>query len=198
MISKLSKRIAQYLADKNKIDGDEIDLYHYGLFVMISEFFLMFCSLVIGIIFKIPLQGVIFYLVFFITHRYAGGFHAKTEFHCQAVTLPSFFIGIACIKLAENASFALLVAIPICCLAIMAILCPADTPQKELTRGEKLRFKKITVVLISAITLLVVLLFKLGVSSSYIGAIVFAVLLETISVVFGRAFNGRLRDESET
>ena len=90
MISKLSKRIAQYLADKNKIDGDEIDLYHYGLFVMISEFFLMFCSLVIGIIFKIPLQGVIFYLVFFITHRYAGGFHAKTEFHCQAVTLSSF------------------------------------------------------------------------------------------------------------
>ena len=179
MISKLSKRIAQYLADKNKIDGDEIDLYHYGLFVMISEFFLMFCSLVIGIIFKIPLQGVIFYLVFFIT-------------------LSSFFIGIACIKLAENASFALLVAIPICCLAIMAILCPADTPQKELTRGEKLRFKKITVVLISAIILLVVLLFKLGVSSSYIGAIVFAVLLETISVVFGRAFNGRLRDESET
>ena len=177
MISKLSKRIAQYLADKNKIDGDEIDLYHYGLFVMISEFFLMFCSLVIGIIFKIPLQGVIFYLVFFITHRYAGGFHAKTEFHCQAVTL---------------------FAIPICCLAIMAILCPADTPQKELTRGEKLRFKKITAVLISAIILLVVLLFKLGVSSSYIGAIVFAVLLETISVVFGRAFNGRLRDESET
>lgn len=80
----------------------------------------------------------------------------------------------------------------------MAILCPADTPQKELTRGEKLRFKKITAVLISAIILLVVLLFKLGVSSSYIGAIVFAVLLETISVVFGRAFNGRLRDESET
>ena len=67
MISKLSKRIAQYLADKNKIDGDEIDLYHYGLFVMISEFFLMFCSLVIGIIFKIPLQGVIFYLVFYNT-----------------------------------------------------------------------------------------------------------------------------------
>lgn len=83
MISKLSKRIAQYLADKNKIDGDEIDLYHYGLFVMISEFFLMFCSLVIGIIFKIPLQGVIFYLVFFLTHRYAGGFHAKTEFYCH-------------------------------------------------------------------------------------------------------------------
>ncbi len=198
MISKLSKRIAQYLADKNKIDGDEIDLYHYGLFVMISELFLMLCSLIIGTIFKIPIQGVIFYLVFFLTHRYAGGFHAKTELHCQTVTLSSFFIGIACVSLADNASLTLLVAIPICCFVIMVILCPADTPQKELTQGEKLRFKKITAALIFAVILLVVLLFKTGVSSSYIGAIVFAVLLETISVVFGRAFNGRLCDDSET
>lgn len=198
MISKLSRQIAQYLADKNKIDSDELDLYHYGLFVIISEISLMFCSLVFGIVFSIPLQGVIFYIVFFISHRYAGGFHAKTEIACRTVTLSSFFIGIACVKIFANANFALFLAIPLACLAIMAFLCPADTPQKVLTKNEKIRFKKITVALIAAVTALNALLFKIGVSSSYIGAISFAVLLETISVVFGRIFNGRLRDDSET
>lgn len=193
MINKLSKNLTQKLMKENKIKEEEFELYHYGLFVMISEFSLLFFSLLVGIIFNVIFQSLIFYVVFFIIHRYAGGFHAKTELHCQIITQSSFLLGIGSIRFLENISIFRMLFWYLIFFIILIILSPADTPQKKLNLKEKKRFKKITVIIMITILFLIMVLYGFGISDLYVNSIMLAVSLETISVAFGKLFNKRLK-----
>lgn len=191
MISKISKKIAENLIRKNVILLDDYDLYHYGLFVLLSEAFLFSCCFVIGAILKIILPTILFYFVFFVLHRFSGGVHVKTELHCQMITLTFFSVSIIAIKQMIDVNDAVLLTIYLLCAVVLIILSPSDTPQKPLIKKERVLFKKITTLILAGV-LVLLLVFNMMESNLYTNSIIVAVILQTISVICGRLFNKRL------
>ena len=132
--------IEKLIQNKN-INEDDFDLYNYGLFIVISEILLFVYCLIVGAILKIALPSTLFCIIFFLLHRFAGGFHAKTELHCLIITLSFFLISIVLIKLSTQLNCIILISIYVCCSIILIVLSPAETPQKPLSNKEKMLFK---------------------------------------------------------
>ncbi len=191
MISKLSRKLTEKLCENNTISNDEFDLYNYGIFIVISEILLFAYCLVVGAVVKIALPSLLFCAFFFLVHRFAGGFHAKTELHCMIITLSFFLISIILIKLSTQLNCITLIAFYGCCSIVLIILSPVDTPQKPLSNKEKILFKKITSLIIVVGFIVIVALFVKNIYL-YANAIVIAVFLQTLSIICGRLFNKRL------
>ncbi len=191
MISKLTQIITQLLIESNIVDNKDFDLYNYGLFIFISETFLFIYCLIVGAILKIALPSLLFCSMFFLVHRFAGGFHAKTELHCLIITLSFFLISIVLIKLGTQLNCIILISIYVCCSIILILLSPADTPQKPLSNKEKFLFKKITSLILVVGFIVIVTLYIKNICL-YANAIVIAVFLQTLSIICGRLFNKRL------
>ena len=195
MISKLSKSITDMLIRNNKIHNDDSELYHYAFFIIISEFILFVYCLLIGFIFNVVLQALVFAVVFYVLHRFAGGFHAKTELQCQAVTFSSFLLCIWLIKLTKQFNPVYLIITYIVCCILLIILSPSDTPQKQVSAQEKTKFKKITILLVIICSAIVTLLLSFKSTVIFANSIIIGVILETVSVIFGRLFNYKLLSE---
>lgn len=191
MISKLSRKLTEKLCENNTISNDEFDLYNYGIFIVISEILLFAYCLVVGAVVKIALPSLLFCVFFFLVHRFAGGVHAKTELHCLMITLSSFFISIITIKQITHLNWIYLCFFYVCCFIVLIILSPADTPQKPLTKKEKILFKKITTLII-VVGFVAIAILKIIDKYLYANAIIVAVGLQSLSVVCGRLFNKKL------
>lgn len=191
MINKISEKLTYKLIENCVIKNGEYELYHYGLFLLISEIWLLCYCLLIGAILKILLPSILFYFVFFCVHRFSGGFHAKSELHCQIITLSFFLFSIIAIKQSVQTNPIVLIGIYLCSSTILIALSPADTPQKPLSKKEKLLFKKITL-LIVIIDFIAIVLLNIQYMYLYANAIIVAVLLQTLSITCGRLFNKKL------
>ncbi|MDE6385378.1 MAG: accessory gene regulator B family protein [Eubacterium sp.] len=197
MIGTFSEQLAKVLVNKKHIDKEDFELYHYGLFIVLSELFLFSFCVFAGLLLKITSQSIVFFTAFLFVRRYAGGLHVKTEPKCLALTLTSLLISIVLIKVSliyTNPLFA--IAIQLICSILLPIISPADTPQKKLSDKERKVFKRITIaiLIVFAAANALLLYFRL---SRYAIPVVYAVLLETILVVLGKMFNGRLAEADD-
>lgn len=194
MINNISEFIAQKWVDKNIISEEDYELYHYGWFVVLSDLWLFIFTLIIGVIFDITLSSIVFFVVFFLIRRFAGGFHAKTELHCQIISLSFLFFSIAAIKyIFINIDNVYLFIIHLICVIVLPLVSPADTPQKPLSLNEKNQFKRIIGCIGVALFIVncVLLYFNIKFLST---AIICAFVLETILVIFGRLLNCKLAE----
>ena len=195
MINNISEFITQNWVDKNIISKEDYELYHYGWFVVLSDLWLFLFTLIFGIIFNIMLSSIVFFVTFFFIRRFAGGFHAKTELHCQLISLSFLFISIVAIKyLFINIDNRYLFIIDLICVIVLPLVSPADSPQKPLTLNERKQFKRIVTcigVILFAVNC-ILLYFKIKFVAA---AIICAFVLETILVIFGRLLNHGLAED---
>lgn len=195
MISNISEKITQRWIQKNIIPQEDYELYHYGLFVILSDALLFTFTLSLGIILKIAFPSIAFFVSFFVIRRFAGGFHAKTELHCQLISLSFLFLSIAAIKcLTVYIDSKYILLIGAISAALLFYLSPSDTPQKQLSKSERKMFRRYTGYVSVAFLAVVCALLYFNVRVFAI-AIVCALVLEAVLVAFGRALNHRLADE---
>lgn len=154
MISKLSKLIVKCLLKQSDIKDDEQDLYQYGFFVLLSQILYFIVTCIMGALFGIFFESIIFYVAFQFIRRYAGGYHASTETRCEIMSTLSILACIVVIRLSKtyDFQFALLILSTVSVLCI-AVLCPLDTPEKPLSEKEFKYFRKISWLILSAISL---------------------------------------------
>lgn len=196
MISKISRVITDMFISKGFVDKQDFELYHYGFFVMLSDIVSLCYCFVVGIMLKIHFASILFFVFFYLAHRFAGGYHAKSEMHCQVSTILAFTISIFLIKFTPYLKLSILLIIYLFCSFLLLILSPADTPQKTLTKKERSLFKKITSLILFVFFVLIIIIKTYSTSNYYVNAILVAIVLQTISVVFGRLFNYRLSTEN--
>lgn len=87
MITSLGKKIARRLAASGTISPEEIDLYGYGFFLLLSSTLYLIVVAIFGSVFGVLWESIVFYLLFSILRGYAGGIHAKTERGCMLSTI---------------------------------------------------------------------------------------------------------------
>lgn len=190
MFNKIALKLTDIMVSRKVIEKDDFDLYHYGLFIILTEVFLGLFSLCAGLIMKIPLHSLIFFFSFLLLHRYAGGFHADSELKCQIITLSGILISLVLIKALSYTGFWALIVIYLICFLMIILFSPSDTPEKTLTKAEKLKFKRICAIILVAFSAAIAASYFLSYSFIYIPLTVSA-LTETVSVLFGRLLNHR-------
>lgn len=154
MISKFSELLVKYFLKQSNITDDEQDLYQYGFFVLLSQILYFIVTCIMGALFGIFFESTIFYVAFQFIRRYAGGYHASTETRCEIMSTLSILACIVVIRLSKTYDFqsALLILSAVSVLCI-AVLCPLDTPEKPLSEKEFKYFRKISWLILSAISL---------------------------------------------
>jgi len=174
MINKLSLFLARKLYCEGKIEDDEIDLYTYGLFVLISQVLLLLVTFILGLLLSCAFESIVLYVSFQSIRKFAGGYHASTETRCEIMSTLSMLMCLAFIRLSKTYDFqsVLLILTLIATVWIFAV-CPLDTPEKPLTKEEYTRFRTVsriilfviaTVISLSAIFKLTYLLFPTCIS----------------------------------
>lgn len=165
MIGKLSLRIVEKLIDLSVVSETEQELYSYGFFMMLSQILFLIVTIVFGSLLGIVLESVIFYISFQIIRRYAGGIHASTEWKCEISTTVSILICLLAIKVCKTHSLQTAILIPALAAAFcILLLCPLDTPEKPLSKGERKYFRKISwiILIITVVVISVARYFELG------------------------------------
>lgn len=186
MISKLSLLLAKRLCSDGKILEDEIDLYSYGLFVLISQLFMLFVTAVLGLVFSCVLESVLFYAAFQSIRKFAGGYHASTEARCEIMSSLSILICVILIRLSRaydyQAALLIITAIAAACIFIM---CPLDTPEKPLTEEEFRQFRRISRIILLIITVVIIfsVVFKI---SLLLYPACLSLILESILLIAGK------------
>lgn len=154
MIEKLASKSAESFIKMPNTRYDKNEIYKYGFFVLYSNILFILLSMLLGAVFGVFLQGIIFYVAFFSIRQYAGGYHASTETRCEVMSTLSILACIIVIRLSKtyNFQFALLIISAVSAVCI-AILCPLDTPEKPLSEKELKYFRKISWLILSTIAL---------------------------------------------
>lgn len=137
----ISSHLADLMLRENIIQQEDKPIYIFG----IKEIFSQICSglgiLVIGFIFGMMWQVVLFTVAYMTLRVYAGGYHAPTQFRCYIL---SFMMVVAALLLIDRMLLPDYVAI--ISIAIVGgciyILSPSEHVNKPLSEGERKTYKR--------------------------------------------------------
>ena len=189
LISKLSERIAAGLKQSSIINEDDVELYAYGFYILISKLLFLIIALILGVILNIVFESIVFYVSFSIIRAYAGGVHANKEWKCFLYTSVSIIMCALGIKVLINLKPTVLFAVILMISSlIIIIISPLDTKEKPLSAKEKEKYYMISAIVLLSYILVILLLSKLGIMKVCY-AIMIAIFLESILLMAGLVQN---------
>lgn len=189
MIEKLALKSAESFIKRPSTCYDKIEIYKYGFFVLYSNILFLLLSMLLGALFGVFLQSIIFYIAFFSIRQYAGGYHASTETRCEVMSTLSILACIIVIRLSKtyNFQFALLIMSAVSTVCI-AILCPLDTPEKPLSKKDFKYFRKISWLILSIIAFAEIISYFIQLKwlQTFFTPCCLSLILESLLLVLGK------------
>lgn len=85
MIRKISEKIAEILVREQVIKVQDLELYVYGLELLLAESVCMVSVMGIGLLAGRFLHTVVYYLSYIVIRIYAGGYHADSHRSCTVI-----------------------------------------------------------------------------------------------------------------
>ncbi len=145
MITNWGEKIARKLAASGTISPEEIDLYGYGFFLLLSSTLYLVVVSIFGCTLGVLWESIIFYFLFSSLREYAGGIHAKTEYGCMLSTILALLLstmGIRGMLQAEHLTMAMMLLIVGC--AVVFHFSPLDVPEKPLSTEDWRYYRRIS------------------------------------------------------
>ena len=175
----------------NKIvESEDKDLYVYGMRQGLLIIVNIVTTIVIGFIFGMVWQSIVFMLAYIPLRSYVGGFHAKTPQMCYIYSIALTMAVLLVIKFVPWSSFIVL-GIAMVAGAIIIILAPVEDSNKRLDKKETAIYRKwtrIVLVFELCIGVLLLLLDFENVST----CIVISLLASSLMLVIGKIKNRKM------
>lgn len=149
MLHSLASAVANYFFDKN--DKYPIDIYIYGIELVISSVVGTSLIILTGILTHTFIECLIYMVVFSFIRIYTGGYHCMTYLKCNIVTIISYILVFLSLRFFGSifanpfimfGGFALTILLAI-------FFAPVKHENKELTISEKKKYKTLSVVMIT-------------------------------------------------
>ncbi|WP_418841292.1 accessory gene regulator B family protein [Ruminococcus sp.] len=159
MIKLISSKVARILCENEK-HTDNYELYEYAIYILLSSAFHIATVIVLGLVFNLLTESLVFYLSFIAIRKFAGGYHAKTPTRCYLFSIVSNMIMFYLIKWLNGACTLfvyLFMMIGLFCLVEILLISPLDTENNPLTGQEKKMYRMLT----SIITILIFIISSL-------------------------------------
>lgn len=186
MISKLSKILFNnFLLEKTDTQED-IDVYQFALFVLISTIIYFIAALLIGILFSCVIEMLLFFLVFQLLRIFAGGYHSNSENRCELLSALSIFIVGLIIKLSKGitplhwiSTFSSIVSV-----FVITLLSPIEAKVKPLSKIERKKYRRNSLIIVFIVIIIIIYTVFINLSIIYIPCCL-SLLLESILLVAG-------------
>ncbi len=156
MIKLISSKVARILCEDEK-HTDNYELYEYAIYILLSSAFHIATVIVLGLVFNLLTESLVFYLSFIVIRKFAGGYHAKTPTRCYIISIITIVLMLCIIKwiLIINylSIYYSLFFSELVCVLILCFLSPLDTENKLLNGKERTIYKIVSCVTSIAISL---------------------------------------------
>lgn len=166
-MEKLSHKIGDDLVRSGVVKEEDAEVYIYGINQILAYVLNASSSLIIGLIFGVTFEIIIFMAAYIPLRSFAGGYHAKTPLRCyifSVIMLIVVSIGLKYLSVSEWVYYAVLLA---SVLGVL-VLSPVEDINKPLDEMEHKVYKK-RAIIIAAIELAFSILLKLiGLDSLFI------------------------------
>ncbi|GAA0123520.1 MAG: accessory gene regulator B family protein [Clostridium argentinense] len=185
MVNKISSKICTSLIQNKIINEDDLEIYMYGLTMLLITIGELIGLVLLGVIFGWLKEIIFFTIIFFFMRLQAGGYHASTPMRCflsfaVLSNVPIFLL--KNIDLIRNPI--ILIIMLLIALIIFIKLAPQDTVNKPLDEDEKKIYKKRTFITYFVEVAIIIALFMINKDLNiycYIGSA--AIFIEAVSLL---------------
>ena len=119
------------------------EIIRYGLERIKSTCIMTLVTLLLGCIFQVFFQSIIFLVCFIVLRKYAGGYHADTQNRCYVISTVIFAVALLAIRYMsdgnDNEIFILLQSVN---FILLYFLVPVDNKNHRLEQWEKEKYGK--------------------------------------------------------
>ena len=141
MFSGISEIIVNHVCAKGIIKHEDKEETVYGLNTFLTLIVNVISALIIGFLFRMPIEIILFILVYKSLRKYIGGSHSDTALECYIFSCVIYIIVLICIKYYALSSS--VTTIFVCCSMIcMWIIAPVEAKKKPLDETEYKVFRR--------------------------------------------------------
>lgn len=144
MISSISYKIAKILYENDEEKSVGLDMYRYGLELLISSFVNILAIIGLSCILGCIMEMLLYILFFAVLRISAGGYHAPTHFKCLFIYSIISFTFVQLLRIVDQSGFSMPVILSACVIAFMLVYkyAPVDSENKPLSPDENRLYKK--------------------------------------------------------
>lgn len=153
--------VTDWLVVSGNVKEEEKAIYVYGLQQGLLIIANILTTLVIGFIFSMVWQSLIFMIAYLPLRSFAGGYHAKTQLRCYLFSIMLTIMVLLAIKIIPWTIYVFLWLIMVAG-AIIVILAPVEDSNKPLDKKEIAEYKKRTRIILLFECFISVLFLVLG------------------------------------
>lgn len=181
MLNKLSNAVSTWLVNQKVIKTSEDDLYSYAFYSLIFGLAPVIIVIILGLLFNMLSEALIFIIPFMVIRKFSGGFHLKKPGICVVCStlLLSFSLGVIKYVISFEQSAVLTTCVIISAL-IVFLFSPIDSEARKLSLKEKKFFgttAKVLIIFFSVVYFTTLLLSPIQISSSIgVGIVLVATL----------------------
>ena len=143
MFAVSARRLTNSLINKNVISESDFELYNFGFKMGFAILANIFTTLFIGILFRMPVESLLFLAAFIPLRSYTGGYHASNYTRCYLLsTLLVVVLLIAVRFVSSTLSAAVILGVSLVCATAMLVLVPVQDRNRPLEEIEIRVFRK--------------------------------------------------------
>ena len=182
MINKLSSLISSKFVEHNIISKSVKDVYRYGIEMTISSIIGFVITCLIGLLFRMLMQTMLFYVIFILLRSMTGGYHAKTYLKCNFIfsIITLFIVTFSKAAYEMQISFEILTLLFLPSIAIFIWIAPVENVNKPIKAEKRVYWKSISIVTSVLLYLLSLLLYK---SQHTLEATVIVITIFSVSIL---------------
>lgn len=128
--------IVQFMLKHSVIEAEDAEIYKFGFNQLIFVSINLMTTVIIGILFSMIFESVIFLVSYMVVRVYAGGYHAKTQFRCYIISSLFIVLALLGVRYINWEGFLSIIAITISAMIIFK-LSPVETKNKPLDDIER-------------------------------------------------------------
>lgn len=125
------------------ITEEDKELYTYGMQQGVLILLNIISAIIIGFIFNMVWQSVVFLLLYIPLRSYAGGYHARTQIRCYLVSLFIMIIALVGMRTIQWTSLTALISV-IISVSFIFLLTPVEDVNKPLEASERIIYRQKT------------------------------------------------------
>lgn len=187
MISNLSKIIFNSLFIEKTDTQEDVDVYQFALFIIISNTIYFFISLIVGILFSSIIEMILFYFSFLFLRVFSGGYHSKSEIKCELLSTVCIFLTGLIIWSSKSIILIRLILVLTsflsCCMNF--IFSPVEAEEKPLTKEERKKYRRISLSINFTIILVIIITYIYKLKFIYTPCCL-SLILESILLLIGK------------
>lgn len=141
MFVKIADNIVKWMLNSQIIEENKVVICKWGISHILDTAFNIATFLIIGILFNMPVETIVFTLGYIPLRIYAGGYHAKTPFRCWCLSNIILAVSLVIVKNAEKCYIAFGILSLIAVLGLIMLI-PVEDLHKPLDQNDRKKYKK--------------------------------------------------------